>query len=369
MAKKIIVSLIVIFVLLGLIGIYIDFLGERESMDKKPSANLDGMWPMDITLGGDYGALTKWMSSGLIIPDGADLADTEVLSGVISDNLEHLKGSPHALAMTYNTLLEHDGWIKAEDLYQEIDGQYWSNDKAKEVYQELVAFLASRRVEYTTAPPKDYFNTGLSAQGDVVRSSKPGVSGDTRAFMFQHPTDSSRDFAWLARCANWCIQKPKGKIPVGKTDEDELTPKSNNIKDYGAIEGAPKAPTTKLTPPPKEHNSAPGESQITDKPTTPAPNLTAPGATGADQASKSVPDALGSKSQAYVPNHNDTNSPGNATTTVTHTGGSNDNNVTNNVGDTSVPVGTPGGLPDAVSPGSLDGNAENDVVNGAVPID
>lgn len=65
--------------------------------------------------------------------------------------------------------------------------------------------------------------------------------------------------------------KPK-KVPP------KLEPKSSNLKDYGAIQDAPKAPTTELTPPPTEYKPQKEESSILDRQNAPAPGLTAPGA-------------------------------------------------------------------------------------------
>lgn len=137
----------------------------------------------------------------------------------------------------------------------------------------------------------------------------------------------------------------------------KLEPKSDKIEDYGAIPGAPKAPTTELTDPPKKNQPAAGESKITDSSTTAAPNLTADGAINQPKA----------------------DSDGGATTTITKdSSGDVNKDYTNNVGDESIDVNIGGtiyqgnggtisisSMPDATN-NSSDTGSTNNPVSGTV---
>lgn len=110
-----------------------------------------------------------------------------------------------------------------------------------------------------------------------------------------------------------------------------LQPKSNDLRDYGAIQGAQPAQTTQLTTPPVDNKPQKGESSILDKVTAPAPNLTAPGA--ADESAKTK------KEQDQPAHTNVTKSPD----------GDVNKDITDNVGDTTAPVTAPNDIPDSVA--------------------
>lgn len=133
-----------------------------------------------------------------------------------------------------------------------------------------------------------------------------------------------------------------------------LQPKSNDLRDYGAIQGAQPAQTTQLTTPPVDNKPQKGESSILDKVTAPAPNLTAPGA--ADESAKTK------KEQGQPAHTNVTKSPD----------GDVNKDITDNVGDTTAPVTAPNDIPDPVNSTS-DSTGENSSVgsnpNDGAPVD
>lgn len=131
-----------------------------------------------------------------------------------------------------------------------------------------------------------------------------------------------------------------------------LQPKSNNLKDYGAVQGAPKAPTTEPTTPPADNKPQKGESSILDRQNAPAPNLVAPGAVDENK-----------KEQGRPAHTNITKSPD----------GDVNKDVTDNVGDTTAPVTAPNDVPDPVNTTTPDSTGENSSVgsnpNDGSPVD
>lgn len=125
-----------------------------------------------------------------------------------------------------------------------------------------------------------------------------------------------------------------------------LQPKSNDLRDYGAIQGAPKAPTTDPTQPPVSNKPKVGESNILDKATAPAPNLVAPGAVDETR-----------KEEQGQPAHTETKkSPD----------GDINKDVTDNVGDSRVPTESdiPKDVPDPVHTNTPDPIGDNTPVGG-----
>lgn len=409
--KKILLGLLTILVLLGSIGMYINHKRANEPVaidEIEPETTVDESepvdrnWQMDLGLDGKFGGDHRILSDGFAaIREARTEDEARTAVGAL---IEEIKVSPYVLRGYVRIFLDRD--VTAESLYEaREDGAVWSTPLAVDLVDELKLYFDSVDIRPELAPTTGYTNTGLSADGTVVENSRPGLSGDLTAVKItdDRKPEGERAVYILARCSNPAVPKPNPEVPKGPTDEPEpkspepakprstpkpkqttepepdggeskkkLESKSDDLVDYGAIQNAPTAPATEKTPPPTEAPTVSGESHITDDDDDPAPNLTAPGALDTADVGSSVPDAVGGKSSVYIPNSDDTNSPGTSTKTVVNdVSGDVNKDVTNNVGDTSIPVAAPANLPDAVQPSELNASAINEdgAVTGTVAID
>lgn len=390
-----------IFVALGVVGVIINYYeaqqpvvidnSQKGSEDSpvvdEPNPADPGSWKMDLEVGNGhtFGGDTKVLTDGF--QSIRQAKNKKQARKALDDLIEVIKRSPKALAGYVKVFLGKE--VKARDLYKKNKvGEAWATDKAIDLVDELKLYLAAAKISKADAPKTGFSNTGINKTG-FVQSRQPGITGDRSSVKIVGV--NGKTVYVLARCANPVVKKkvfPKGQTdehepdgsevkkkpqdPDPKTNEEEpdgseqpkLSQKSKKKEDYGMIQGAPEAETTGETTAPVDKAREPGESSILDNEKAAAQNLTVTGAADTKDIGKLVKDAVGGQSQVYVPNTGDTNSPGRATTTViVDQGGDANKDVTNNVGDTSVPVGVPTDLPPAT-----DGN-DNGVVRGSVPID
>lgn len=153
------------------------------------------------------------------------------------------------------------------------------------------------------------------------------------------PAGYKASVSWSADHKNRVIKVVvKNHFEKPEPEPEPVQKKSGSISDYGALPGAPKAEITGETSAPREKEPKERESKITDPATASAPELTAPGAT-----KENIKDNDGPTSTVVQDKDNDVNK-----------------NVTENVGDESVPtekdiptdVPSPSNNPDQIGTGS-----------------
>lgn len=213
----------------------------------------------------------------------------------------------------------------------------WLNDEGFVTRRKPITV----RVAIGTVSLKFDLNKGNGWSASSSKKLPYILGGKKQEIMVQEidvPAGYKASVSWSADHKNRVIKVVvKNHFEKPKPEPEPVTKKSGSISDYGALPGAPKAETTGETSAPREKEPKERESKFTDPATASAPELTAPGAT--KESGK------------------DSDGP---TSTITQDNNDVKQNVTENVGDESIPtekdipadVPSPSNDPDQIGTGS-----------------
>jgi hypothetical protein len=179
-----------------------------------------------------------------------------------TDWLATIKKDPKVFFGALRYFKNAPGLEEAKDVtVDELSDGNCASAKAAQLATQFELFIAGHPAKADLAPARGV-NSGVDANGNVVRSKKAGVKGDRQAIRIDFTNEKGE------ACSVWILKRCKQivvlqscvptEIPIGKTDDDILpgdgTPRS---QDSGTPDVAGSGPAGQT---PKSFGFAPGDS-------------------------------------------------------------------------------------------------------------
>ncbi len=148
--------------------------------------------------------------------------------------IDYIQRDPEMLAGNANVInavaFDKETNYTASDLYDAETNCF--NSTGEQAAAELRAAFEMSEITPDEAPA-DGTNTGVDAEGELVRSEHPGISGDLKAIKVLLP--NGEEFHILGRCGN-IVTKTPPPLPPGPTDEPKPEPSTTTTTGIAKID-------------------------------------------------------------------------------------------------------------------------------------